>query len=128
VNSTSLAINSPVAEDAKVIRVRPIIEQPALAGDSLPFSGKPDRGIVILSKPRPSYTSEARRAGDTGEVLLKVLFSASGRVEKVEAISGPKSLFKSAISAAEKIQFIPAQNAGKPVSVWKELTYTFSIY
>jgi hypothetical protein len=96
--------------------------------DETLISEKPDREIVIISKPRPGYTTEARNSGVTGEVVLKALFSATGSVTKAEPKSGPKELWGSSIEAAGRIKFLPAEKDGKLVSVWKDITYTFSIY
>ena len=39
----------------------------------------PVQAVVILEKPNPVYTEEARRLGLEGEVLIDVVFPASGR-------------------------------------------------
>jgi len=64
----------------------------------------------ILSKPRPQYTEEARRLQVEGEVLIEVLFSASGEVRVLRTIRGlGHGLDENAIAAARAIQFRPAK-------------------
>jgi TonB family protein len=64
----------------------------------------------ILSKPRPAYTDEARRLKIEGEVLLEVLFSASGETRVLRMIQGlGHGLDENAITAARAIQFRPAK-------------------
>ena len=64
----------------------------------------------ILSKPRPEYTDEARRLRIEGEVLLEVLFEASGEARVLRTIRGlGHGLDENAIAAAREIHFRPAQ-------------------
>lgn len=64
----------------------------------------------ILSKPRPVYTEEARTLRIEGEVLLEVLFSASGEAHVLRTIRGlGHGLDENAIAAARAIQFRPAK-------------------
>jgi len=69
----------------------------------------------ITFKPRPVYTDEGRRLKIEGEVLLDVVFSATGQVRIVKVVRGlGHGLDESAVRAAEKIQFKPALKDGHP--------------
>ena len=46
------------------------------------------RAVEILSKPKPAYTEEARARRVEGEVLLQVLFAASGQVRVIATVRG----------------------------------------
>ena len=71
------------------------------------------RSVEILSKPKPAYTEEARRRQIEGEVLLEILFSASGQVRVLGTVRGlGHGLDENAIAAAEAIRFRPAERAG----------------
>jgi TonB family protein len=71
------------------------------------------RSVEILSKPLPAYTEEARRQRVEGEVLLEVMFAASGQVRVLGTVRGlGHGLDESAIAAAEAISFRPAERAG----------------
>jgi TonB family protein len=70
----------------------------------------------ILSKPRPAYTDEARRLQIEGEVLLEVLFGASGEAQVLRMLRGlGHGLDENAIAAARAIHFRPAKRDGLDV-------------
>ena len=74
--------------------------------------------LVILDKPRPVYTEEARRLAIEGEVLIEVVFSASGQVQVVRVVKGlGHGLDEAAMSAAQQIRFEPALQNGQRVDV-----------
>jgi TonB family protein len=69
----------------------------------------------ITFKPRPVYTEEGRRLKVEGEVLLEVVFTATGQIRIQRVVQGlGHGLDESAIRAAEKIQFKPALKDGRP--------------
>ena len=71
--------------------------------------------VEILSKPRPSYTAEARQLRIEGEVVLDVMFSASGEIRVQRVIHGlGHGLDESAQRAAQQIRFNPAKRDGQP--------------
>jgi TonB family protein len=83
----------------------------------------------ILAKPEPQYTEEARKNQLTGTVMLRAVFSSSGEVVQIQALRTlPFGLTEQAIAAARRIKFIPAKNAGMPVSVSMQLEYNFNLY
>lgn len=72
--------------------------------------------VVILSKPNPLYTDEARKLGIEGEVLVEVNFLASGQVRSVRVVKGlGHGLDEAALHAAEQIRFKPALQEGHAV-------------
>src|SRR5246127_4453014 len=69
----------------------------------------------ILSKPTPIYTEEARSKRIEGEVLLEVVFEASGKLHVVKIVRGlGHGLDDAAVHAAEQIRFKPALKDGQP--------------
>jgi len=93
------------------------------------LSRQVDRKPVVVLKPDPMYTEEARQNRITGTVVLKVLFSSDGSVVNIRAISAlPYGLTDKAIEAARKIKFVPAMKDGKFVSMWMQLEYNFNLY
>ncbi len=71
--------------------------------------------VEILAKPRPVYTDEARRLHLEGEVLLDVVFSASGQVHVLRVVRGlGHGLDQSALRAAQQIRYRPALRDGRP--------------
>jgi TonB family protein len=74
------------------------------------------RPVEILSKPKPFYTEDARSRRIEGEVLLQVLFAASGEVHVLAMVRGlGYGLDENAVAAAEAIRFRPAERAGVAV-------------
>ena len=98
---------------ARSIRGRTCDGGPRSETDRGRFELKP---VEILFKPKPAYTDEARSKKIEGEVLLQVVFSASGEVRVERVVQGlGYGLDESAESAARQIRFRPAQQEGQPV-------------
>jgi TonB family protein len=84
--------------------------------------------IVVLSKPLPSYTAEARQLHIEGDVTLQVRFTASGQVEVLRVVSGlGHGLDEQAKQAAERIRFKPATKDGHPVDQVSIIHITFQM-
>ncbi len=72
--------------------------------------------VVIVSKPNPVYSDEARKLGLEGDVLVDVVFLASGSVQVNHVAKGlGHGLDEAAIRAAQQIKFKPALQGGVPV-------------
>ncbi len=101
-----------------------VIDSPVASTKEL--STKP----VVLIKPAPGpYTEAARRHLTRGTVVLKVVFSANGRVTNVEVQTGlADGLTDRAVEAAHRIYFIPGMKDGHFVSTSMMLEYNFNIY
>ncbi len=83
----------------------------------------------ILSKPQPEYTEEARKNQTVGTVVLRAVFTSSGQVTNIRAVSGlPFGLTERAVAAARQIKFEPATKDGRPVSMYIQLEYNFNLY
>jgi TonB family protein len=82
----------------------------------------------ITFKPRPVYTDEGRQLKIEGEVLLDVVFSATGQIRIVKVVRGlGHGLDESAVRAAEKIQFKPALKDGQPADFEAVLHIVFQL-
>ena len=110
-------------------------EQPTVNSQTNPagasiFSGRDvTRKVRVATKPEPHYTEEARRHQITGTIVLRAVFSSSGAVTNIHAMSTlPDGLTEMATEAARKIRFIPASKDGRFVSMWMELQYNFNLY
>lgn len=85
--------------------------------------------LKILSKPRVSYTDEARKNQVQGTVTLRITFLANGTIGTISTVSGlPDGLTEKAKEAAKMIKFTPATKDGKPVTVTKQIQYSFTLY
>lgn len=84
---------------------------------------------VILSKPEPGFTEEARRAGIRGVVRLRAVLGSDGQVKHVIVLRRlSHGLTEQAVAAARRIKFRPATLGGQPVSQFVVLEYNFQIY
>jgi len=82
----------------------------------------------ITFKPRPVYTDEGRQLKIEGEVLVEVVFSATGQIRVVKVVRGlGHGLDESAVRAAEKIQFKPALRDGRPADFEAVLHIVFQL-
>jgi len=87
------------------------------------------RKAQIVSRPEPQYTEEARKNSVTGEVMLRAVLSADGRVTNIQPMKRlPDGLTEKAIAAARLIKFTPAEKDGRAVSQYVTLVYNFNIY
>ncbi len=84
--------------------------------------------VEILDKPRPVYTEEARRLLLEGEVLIEVLFEASGQTRVQRLVRGlGHGLDENAMSAAGRIRFRPARQDGIAVNSLAVVHIVFQI-
>ena len=86
----------------------PKVKQAAVVSNTKP--------VEILSVPKPVYTDEGRAKKIEGDVLVQVVFTASGDVKVLRIVQGlGYGLDESAESAARQIRFKPAEQDGQPV-------------
>src|SRR5947209_108466 len=89
---------------------------------------EPVTAVEIISKPTPLYTDEARKLKVEGEVLLEVIFEASGKLRVLRVVRGlGHGLDENAIRAAEQIHFKPALKSGQPTDFTATLHIVFQI-
>ena len=73
-------------------------------------------GVTILYKPNPAYSTEGRERKIQGDVVLEVIFLASGQINVTGVVSGLGfGMDDEAIHAAQRIRFTPGMRDGKPV-------------
>ncbi len=87
------------------------------------------RHLIVLSKPRPGYTDEARRMNIQGTIRANVEFLKNGNIGNITVDrSADYGLALNVVKAIRGIKFIPAQINGVPADVTRTIHYTFSIY
>jgi TonB family protein len=84
--------------------------------------------LEVLSKPPVQYTSEAKQLRVQGDVVLRVTFSANGRVV-IDSIvhSLGHGLDEEARRVAQQIRFRPATRNGQAVDLTTNITITFQL-
>ena len=134
---------APALAPTKEARAQPTLSalpSPAVRSSPAPLVGTNDPSKIysgndvstkarILSKPQPEYTEEARKNQTVGTVVLRAVFTSSGQVTNIRAVSGlPFGLTERAVAAARQIKFDPATKDGLPVSMYIQLEYNFNLY
>jgi TonB family protein len=103
-----------------------------MAAASTPVVAKqndaPTTSVVVLSKPLPQYTAEARQLHIEGDVTLKVRFTATGQVQVLQIVNGlGHGLDEQARRVVEQIRFKPALKGGQPVDQVSLIHVTFQL-
>jgi len=90
-----------------------VVEAPRKRVDAAPEVAP----VEILAKPKPVYSAEARKLNIEGEVLLDVIFPASGgKIHVNRIVKGlGHGLDEAAVQAAEQIKYKPAMSNGRAV-------------
>lgn len=103
-----------------------VIDAPKKRADNSAAEVEP---VVILSKPNPVYSAEARKLNLEGEVLLDVVFSASGNNVQVNRVVRGlgHGLDEAAVRAAEQIKYKAALSGGHPVDFPAVIHIVFQI-
>ena len=89
----------------------------------------PTFNAAYLRNPAPRYPLAARRAGEQGTVLLRVLVAPDGvpaRVE-LEKTSGSAHLDSAALEAVKAWRFVPARRGADAVEAWVLVPIAFRL-
>jgi protein TonB len=82
---------------------------------------------VLLKYSQPHYPEIARKADIEGTVIVKVLISKKGNVEKAEIYKSIPVLDDAALEASMKCKFKPAKQRDKFVKVWMKIPFKFKL-
>jgi protein TonB len=114
----------------------PPVAVPADAAPAAPAAAKPVLPLTqpifnadYLDNPAPAYPSLARRSGEQGRVMLRVLVNPAGRADDVQvrASSGSARLDESARATVLRWKFVPAKRGDEPVAAWVLIPITFRL-
>jgi protein TonB len=100
----------------------PVDAQPQQAAPAAPAAPKTVSASQLgyLVPPNPIYPARARKAGEQGSAVVRVLVDVTGRPAQVslQTSSGHPELDQSAISAVRAAQFRPYAEGGRAQAVW----------
>lgn len=84
---------------------------------------------AYLRNPAPAYPLLARRSGEQGTVMLKVLVSPEGAPLRVELdqSSGSKPLDHAALDAVRGWRFVPARRGAQNIEGWVRVPVVFKL-
>ncbi len=79
---------------------------------------------LVIARPYPNYPEEVLAGGISGAPVARVTISESGRVEKVEVISGPEVMRPAFVEAVRRWVYQPYLVDGIPRKVETTITFT----
>lgn len=132
--AASLSSPPPAAQPAKPAAARgdplPVAREstPVSAPISTPVSA-PIFNAGYLHNPLPRYPLIARRNGEEGTVLLKVLVTRDGvpSTVDIESSSGSEHLDRAAREAVRNWRFVPAKQDSRPIEAWVLVPIVFQL-
>ena len=85
--------------------------------------------VEYLRQPRPEYPAMARRMGEEGKVVMRVLVNDKGQAEKIDIqqSSGSQRLDDAARIAIQRALFKPYIEDGKAIAMIATATINFAI-
>jgi periplasmic protein TonB len=89
----------------------------------------PNFNASYLQNPAPAYPPVARRMGQQGKVMLRVMVNAAGAADKIEirSSSGSSLLDDAALDAVKRWRFVPARQGDQAVNAWVLVPITFAL-
>lgn len=90
---------------------------------------QPSFNADYLENPAPFYPAAARRQGEQGRVILRVLVNVRGTADEVQVrtSSGFARLDDSARDTVRRWRFVPARRGAEPVSAWVLIPISFRL-
>lgn len=124
--------NLPTPVEAPPTETSPLIEpvdESQSAPVDIPTPPIESASLTATKRIEPAYPAASRRAGEAGEVHLRVLVDESGRPIEVKILksSGFERLDESAVTAIRRWVFAPARQGSGPVTAWTQVSVTFRL-
>lgn len=119
----------PAAVPAAPASPGPVVPPAPAAAKEAPKVTQPGFAASYLANPKPPYPRSARRNGEAGKVILKVLVTREGLAERVEleSSSGFDALDRSALETVKRWRFTPATRGDEPVEAWVRVPIEFRL-
>jgi periplasmic protein TonB len=86
-----------------------------------------DPPMPLKANAPPEYPQEARAAGKTGMVILKVVILADGRVADVQVMRGEEPFVSAALRAVKSWHYEPARYKGQAITVYRIIQIPFKL-
>lgn len=90
----------------------------------LPGDVSPPRELTGL---RPEYTSEARRAGAEGMVIVRLTIGEDGRVKNVQVVRGLATMTDEVVRVVSAWRFAPLIYQGRAQSYYRTFPFRFQM-
>ena len=117
-----LVMTTPVKPEAASPVVRTVEAPPTKAVHSAPV-------IDAAGCEKPEYPPAARRLGESGIVVLRILVGVDGSVisSEIQSSSGSRRLDEAARQGLSLCRFKPGMVDGKPEQAWATLRYAWKL-
>jgi protein TonB len=92
---------------------------------ALPEDGLPP--VPNKANSIPPYPQEARSAGKTGTVILKIVILADGSVADVKVVRGEEPFVSAAVQTVKTWKYDPARFKGQPITVYRIIQIPFKL-
>ena len=118
--------------EAPPIETAPLVE-PVAESQSAPVANSvppvESASLAVTKRVDPVYPPASRRAGEEGQVHLRVLVDESGRPREVTILksSGFERLDEAAVAAIKRWHFSPARQGSGPVTAWTQVSVMFRL-
>ena len=99
---------------------------PKLAGQKLRISSGVAQGQLVRQV-TPQYPPQARQQRVEGTVVLQAVIGKDGSVQKLNVVSGPSMLTKSAMEAVKQWRYKPFALNGEPVEADTQINVNFKL-
>ncbi len=83
--------------------------------------------VALDSNPPPEFPTEARSKGLEGMVILRLVVSARGEVQRVEVLKGDEPFSSAALAAVQAWRYRPALSNGQPIAVFQTVRIPFRL-
>ena len=123
----------PAADERRSFAVGADIPDPAATTAAQPAApaavASANLDAAYLQNPSPRYPAAARRAGEQGTVMLRVLVSRDGTAARVELdkSSGSPHLDVAARETVKAWRFTPARRSGEAIESWMVVPVVFRL-
>lgn len=107
----------------------PAATPPKVAAVAPALLTAPEYAAASLRNPKPPYPASARRDGEQGTVVLKVMVTpegAAGHVELAQS-SGSAALDRAALDTVKRWRFVPARRGDQAVEGWVRVPVEFRL-
>ena len=127
--SATLPVNAPAkAAPGDGAAFESVAINTASAGSPAPYTPQRSQPAFLAGR-RPDYPQQARRAGQEGTVVIRVLVSTDGSAAETAVLvsSGYSLLDEAAVRGVKKWRFSPARYGSVPVESYHDIRVRFRL-
>ena len=107
------------------IQPKPAFKPNATIGGGVMEATDADQEPQLIDEIEPEYPEAAKADGKPAVVMLRLLVSKDGRVDKVQVLSGPELFHSAAIAVATQYEFEPGIHEDVPRDMWHDISIYF---